>query len=96
MVGEAVVADRSVRAWLNAECGLQVRVHAGRKARGHPGFLSTSPAEVSLLGVAMPWGVLCDLPPGGTGLVGEIAALNLLRLVQKEAHMRRTLTRLHA
>eukprot|EP00975_Prorocentrum_lima_P015702 3331065-Prorocentrum_lima.AAC.1 len=59
-------------------------VHSGRKARGHIGFLSTSPAEVSLMGVAMPWGVLGVLPPGSLGLTGLIAALNLLRVVGKD------------
>eukprot|EP00975_Prorocentrum_lima_P006510 1399258-Prorocentrum_lima.AAC.1 len=68
MVTDAVVGDRVARTWLNAECGLQVRIHSGRKARGHSGFMSTSPSEVSLLGLAMPWGVLCALPPGGPGM----------------------------
>eukprot|EP00975_Prorocentrum_lima_P039757 8353155-Prorocentrum_lima.AAC.1 len=42
---EGVVENRKVREWTNAECGLQVMVHSGKKACAHPGFLATSPAE---------------------------------------------------
>eukprot|EP00975_Prorocentrum_lima_P046671 9753663-Prorocentrum_lima.AAC.1 len=34
-VGEEMVPDPDVRAWLNAECGLHLLVHAGRGSRGH-------------------------------------------------------------
>eukprot|EP00975_Prorocentrum_lima_P067655 12916143-Prorocentrum_lima.AAC.1 len=47
------------------------------------------------MGLVIPWSVLCDLPPGGVALRGDIGAMNLLRVVNKEPHMRRTLMHLH-
>eukprot|EP00975_Prorocentrum_lima_P044610 9347184-Prorocentrum_lima.AAC.1 len=69
-------------------------IRAGRKARPHPGFMATSPAQVSVMGVALPWAVVTALPPGGLDMTSRIAALNLLRLVGKEGHLRRTLREL--
>eukprot|EP00975_Prorocentrum_lima_P060431 12673933-Prorocentrum_lima.AAC.1 len=56
--------------------------------------MATSPAHVSLMGLAVPWDVVQALPPGGLDLTGDIAALNLLQLVGKEGHLRRTLREL--
>eukprot|EP00975_Prorocentrum_lima_P006088 1314815-Prorocentrum_lima.AAC.1 len=62
MVTAAGVESRGVRQWLNAECCLEVMIHSGKKSRPHPGFLATSPAHVSLMGVAVPWDTVRALP----------------------------------
>eukprot|EP00975_Prorocentrum_lima_P043640 9156830-Prorocentrum_lima.AAC.1 len=46
------------------------------------------------MGVAAPWDTVRSLPAGGLAMTSEIAALNLLRLVGKEGHLRRTLREL--
>eukprot|EP00975_Prorocentrum_lima_P033320 6991361-Prorocentrum_lima.AAC.1 len=63
MVPVAGVSSHAVRAWLNAECCLQVMIHSGKKSRPHTGFMATSPAHVSLMGVAVPWDAVRSLPP---------------------------------
>eukprot|EP00975_Prorocentrum_lima_P045403 9506757-Prorocentrum_lima.AAC.1 len=71
-----------------------VKIHSGKKARSHPGCLASSPAHVSLMGLAVPWDVVQAVPPGGLNMTADIAALNLLQLVGKEGHLRRTLREL--
>eukprot|EP00975_Prorocentrum_lima_P035017 7359206-Prorocentrum_lima.AAC.1 len=50
-VREETVPDQAVRAWLNCECALHLSVHAGRGARSHRGFIDSSPAHVSIVGL---------------------------------------------
>eukprot|EP00975_Prorocentrum_lima_P014737 3126412-Prorocentrum_lima.AAC.1 len=46
------------------------------------------------MGLAVPWDAVQALPPGGLRMTAEIVPLNLLQLVGKEAHLRRTLREL--
>eukprot|EP00975_Prorocentrum_lima_P019718 4150454-Prorocentrum_lima.AAC.1 len=55
--------SRAVHQWVNMECCLMVKIHSGKKARSHPGYLASSPAHVSLMGLAVPWDVVQAVPP---------------------------------